>query len=89
VANYSPNESALLRLALATAVLMEIDNEWQTEKRYLHVTRTQNQDRIYRKTVALSGYCPTFDDPSCLNAWTMIRRQSASCLVGCRISYSR
>jgi hypothetical protein len=44
-------------LRLATAVLMEIDDEWQTEKRYLPKAPrnpTQNQDRIYRKTVALS-----------------------------------
>jgi putative transposase len=33
VASLFPNEESLLRLA--TAVLMEIDEEWQTEKRYL------------------------------------------------------
>jgi transposase-like protein len=33
VASIFPNEASLLRLA--TAVLMEIDDEWQTEKRYL------------------------------------------------------
>jgi transposase-like protein len=33
VASIFPNEDSLLRLA--TAVLMEIDDEWQTEKRYL------------------------------------------------------
>jgi transposase-like protein len=33
VASIFPNEPSLLRLA--TAVLMEIDDEWQTEKRYL------------------------------------------------------
>jgi putative transposase len=33
VASIFPNETSLLRLA--TAVLMEIDDEWQTEKRYL------------------------------------------------------
>jgi putative transposase len=33
VASIFPNENSLLRLA--TAVLMEIDDEWQTEKRYL------------------------------------------------------
>ena len=33
VASLFPNEKSLLRLA--TAVLMEIDEEWQTEKRYL------------------------------------------------------
>jgi transposase-like protein len=33
VASIFPNEGSLLRLA--TAVLMEIDDEWQTEKRYL------------------------------------------------------
>jgi transposase-like protein len=33
VATLFPNEASLLRLA--TAVLMEIDEEWQTEKRYL------------------------------------------------------
>lgn len=33
VATLFPNEDSLLRLA--TAVLMEIDEEWQTEKRYL------------------------------------------------------
>ena len=39
VASIFPNEASLLRLA--TAVLMEIDDEWQTEKRYLpHVALT-------------------------------------------------
>ncbi len=33
VASLFPNEASLLRLA--TAVLMEADEEWQTEKRYL------------------------------------------------------
>jgi putative transposase len=33
VASIFPNEASLLRLA--TAVLMEVDDEWQTEKRYL------------------------------------------------------
>lgn len=33
VASIFPNEASLLRLA--TAVLLEIDDEWQTEKRYL------------------------------------------------------
>ncbi|MGB6399458.1 MAG: IS256 family transposase [Bradyrhizobium sp.] len=33
VASIFPNDTSLLRLA--TAVLMEIDDEWQTEKRYL------------------------------------------------------
>ncbi len=33
VASIFPNDASLLRLA--TAVLMEIDDEWQTEKRYL------------------------------------------------------
>ena len=33
MATLFPNEASLLRLA--TAVLMEIDEEWQTEKRYL------------------------------------------------------
>jgi transposase-like protein len=33
VATLFPNEASLLRLA--TAVLMEVDEEWQTEKRYL------------------------------------------------------
>ena len=33
VATLFPNEDSLLRLA--TAVLMETDEEWQTEKRYL------------------------------------------------------
>lgn len=36
VASIFPNEASLLRLA--TAVLMEIDDEWQTEKRYLTKT---------------------------------------------------
>lgn len=36
VASIFPNEASLLRLA--TAVLMEIDDEWQTEKRYLPKT---------------------------------------------------
>lgn len=36
VASIFPNEASLLRLA--TAVLMEIDDEWQTEKRYLSKT---------------------------------------------------
>ena len=38
VASIFPNEASLLRLA--TAVLMEIDDEWQTEKRYLSKTTT-------------------------------------------------
>ena len=33
-----PNETSLLRLA--TAVLMETDEEWQTEKRYLPLKPT-------------------------------------------------
>jgi hypothetical protein len=33
VATLFPNEASLLRLA--TAVVMETDEEWQTEKRYL------------------------------------------------------
>ena len=33
VASIFPNEASLLRLA--TAVLMETDDDWQTEKRYL------------------------------------------------------
>jgi len=33
LASIFPNEASLLRLA--TAVLMEMDDEWQTEKRYL------------------------------------------------------
>jgi hypothetical protein len=33
VASLFPNEASLLRLA--TAVLLEVDEEWQTEKRYL------------------------------------------------------
>ncbi len=33
VATLFPNEGSLLRLAIA--VLMETDDEWQTEKRYL------------------------------------------------------
>ena len=36
VASIFPNDASLLRLA--TAVLMEIDDEWQTEKRYLPKT---------------------------------------------------
>ena len=38
VATLFPNEASLLRLA--TAVLMEIDEEWQSEKRYLPQTTT-------------------------------------------------
>jgi transposase-like protein len=38
VATLFPNEASLLRLA--TAVLMEIDDEWQTEKRYLPKSTT-------------------------------------------------
>jgi putative transposase len=38
VASIFPNEASLLRLA--TAVLMEVDDEWQTEKRYLPKTTT-------------------------------------------------
>jgi transposase-like protein len=38
VASIFPNEASLLRLA--TAVLLEIDDEWQTEKRYLTKTTT-------------------------------------------------
>jgi transposase-like protein len=38
VATLFPNEASLLRLA--TAVLMETDEEWQTEKRYLPQTTT-------------------------------------------------
>lgn len=36
VASIFPNEASLLRLA--TAVLMETVDEWQTEKRYLPTT---------------------------------------------------
>ena len=39
VATLFPNEASLLRLA--AAVLMEIDEEWQTEKRYLPKTTMQ------------------------------------------------
>jgi transposase-like protein len=39
VATLFPNEASLLRLA--TAVLMEVDEEWQTEKRYLPKTNPQ------------------------------------------------
>lgn len=39
VATLFPNEASLLRLA--TAVLMEVDEEWQTEKRYLSKTTPQ------------------------------------------------
>lgn len=38
VASIFPNEASLLRLA--TAVLMETDDEWQTEKRYLTKTNS-------------------------------------------------
>jgi transposase-like protein len=38
VATLFPNENSLLRLA--TAVLMETDEEWQTEKRYLPMKTT-------------------------------------------------
>jgi len=38
VATLFPNEASLLRLA--TAVLMETDEEWQTEKRYLPMNTT-------------------------------------------------
>jgi putative transposase len=38
VASIFPNEASLLRLA--TALLMETDDEWQTEKRYLSKTTT-------------------------------------------------
>jgi len=40
VATLFPNENSLLRLA--TAVLMETDEEWQTEKRYLPQTTPPN-----------------------------------------------
>jgi transposase-like protein len=40
VATLFPNEASLLRLA--TAVLMETDEEWQTEKRYLPQTTTSS-----------------------------------------------
>lgn len=39
VATLFPNEASLLRLA--TAVLMEVDEEWQTEKRYLPKATTK------------------------------------------------
>ncbi len=39
VATLFPNEASLLRLA--TAVLMEVDEKWQTEKRYLSKTTPQ------------------------------------------------
>ena len=42
VATLFPNEDSLLRLA--TAVLMETDEEWQTEKRYLPQSTTSTAD---------------------------------------------
>ena len=72
VASIFPNEASLLRLA--TAVLMEIDDEWQTEKTLPpqgnRATQPNPTKTIYRTTVALS---PTWQTSS--------RMTSAICLT--------
>jgi transposase-like protein len=55
VAGLFPNEASLLRLA--SAVLMELREEWETGKRYLNMDvenddSASEQNRIYRKKVA-------------------------------------
>ncbi len=55
VAGLFPNEASLLRLV--SAVLMELDEEWQTGKRYLNMNVENNEpalqaNKIYRKNVA-------------------------------------
>jgi len=55
VAGLFPNESSLLRLV--SAVLMELDEEWQTGKRYLNMNVENDEPalqpkKIYRKNVA-------------------------------------
>ena len=55
VAGLFPNESSLLRLV--SAVLMELDEEWQTGKRYLDMNVENDEPalqpkKIYRKKVA-------------------------------------
>jgi putative transposase len=45
VATLFPNEASLLRLA--TAVLMETDEEWQTEKRYLPKRNPSNASQSH------------------------------------------
>jgi transposase-like protein len=55
VATLFPNEASLLRLV--SAILMEISEEWETEKTYLGMTNlypSEQTNRIYRKKVALS-----------------------------------
>ena len=52
VASIFPNEASLLRLA--SALLVEIDDEWQTGKIYLNMKSEKIQIPFYRKTVALS-----------------------------------
>ncbi len=55
VAGLFPNEASLLRLV--SAVLMELDEEWQTGKRYLNMNVENDEpalqaNKIYRKNVA-------------------------------------
>ena len=55
VAGLFPNEASLLRLA--SAVLMELSEEWETGKRYLNMDvenddSASEQNGIYRKKVA-------------------------------------
>ena len=55
VAGLFPNEASLLRLV--SAVLMELDEEWQTGKRYLNMNVENDEPalqpkKIYRKNVA-------------------------------------
>ena len=55
VAGLFPNEASLLRLV--SAILMELDEEWQTGKRYLNMNVENDEPalqpkRIYRKKVA-------------------------------------
>jgi transposase-like protein len=55
VAGLFPNEASLLRLV--SAILMELDEEWQTGKRYLNMNVENDEPalqpkKIYRKKVA-------------------------------------
>ena len=54
VAGISPNEDSLLRLA--TAVLIEFDEDWTSGKRYLAMKTPSLVSAIYRTTIALSVF---------------------------------
>ena len=49
VAGLFPNEASLLRLA--SAVLMELDEEWQTGKRYLNMNVENDEPALQPKKI--------------------------------------